>query len=355
MRLVSFIVRRLVFSIFTLFLLSLMIFYTAGFLPSGVRVQLFISPNAYNHPGFDIYSQIPKIIEKYHLNDPFYVQYFNWLQFVLAEGSLGYSHLQGKMVLDAILFSFPATLELVMYSAPIIIFGGIKLGVYSAKRDHEKKGREDLFDFIIRVATSLAYSIPIFFIGLLMISVFYLNLHWVTPERLGSEAASFIYSGDWNSYTRMYTIDALLNGQFWIFLDALKHLALPVATLTISMLPIIVKVTRSSMLVELSQQYVITTKAKGLRDVEVVNRAKKNAMISILTISSTLFASMLTGLIVTESIFAIGGIGLMAINAAKRYDIVLLIGISIFFCIIFVTINLIVDILYTYIDPRVKL
>jgi len=332
-----------------------MIFYTASFLSPGQRAELFISPRSYHHPGFDIWAQKPKIIKKYHLEDPFYVQYINWLKFVFTEGSLGFSYLHGKMVLDVILFSLPPTLELVMYSAPVIIFGGIKLGVYLAKRDHEKKGHEDLLDFVIRAVTSIGYSMPIFFTGLLLISIFFLNLHWITPGRLGGEAEFFIYSGGkWNFYTGLYTIDALLNGQFWIFLDALKHLVLPVATLTVSMMPIIVKVTRSSVLAELGQQYVIATKAKGLQDFEVLNRAKRNAMIPILTVSSTLFASMITGLTVTEYTFSISGIGILAINAAKRYDFTLLIGISIFFCIIFVTINLLVDIIYSYIDPRIK-
>jgi peptide/nickel transport system permease protein len=332
-----------------------MIYYTASFLPAEKRAELFIPPKSYHHPGFDVWAQLPKIIEKYHLKDPFYVQYLNWLRFVFTEGSLGFSYLHGKMVLDVIVSNLSPTLELVMYSAPIIIFGGIKLGVYSAKRDHEKKGREDPLDFIIRAVTTLGYSVPIFFTGILLISIFFLNLHWITLGRLGSEAEFFIYSENWNFYTGLYTIDALLNGQFWIFLDALKHLALPIATLTISIMPIIIKVTRSSILVELGQQYIVAAKAKGLQDVEVVSRAKRNAMISIITISSTLFASMLTGVVVTEYIFSIGGIGVLAINAAKRYDFVLLIGISIFFCIIFVIINLIVDILYTYIDPRIKL
>lgn len=355
MRLVSFLVKRLALTIFTLFVLSLMIFYTASFLPPSKRAMLFVSPHLFQHHGPNILAYLPEIAEKYGLNDPFYVQYLNWLRVVLLEGSLGYSYLHSKWVLDVILSSFPATLELVMYSAPIIIFGGIKLGVYSARREYEKRGREDIVDFIIRAVTALGYSVPLFFTSLLALSIFFLNLHWVTLGRLGSQAEFFVYSGAWNSHTGLYTIDALLNGQFWIFLDALKHLALPVAALTISMLAVVVKITRSSMLGELNQTYAIAARAKGLRKMEVISRVKRNAMISILTISSILFASMLTGIVVIEYTFSINGVGALAINAAKRYDFALLVGLSLFFCIIFTSINVVVDIVYAYIDPRVKL
>jgi len=356
LRLVSFVMKRLVLTIFTLFLLSLMIFYTASFLPPLERARLFISPHFFQHHGNDIWASAVAAAERYGLYDPFYVQYLNWLKVMFFEGgSMGFSFFHSRWASDVILSSFPATLELVMYSAPIIIFGGIKLGVYSARREHEKKGREDIVDFIIRAVTALGYSVPIFFTSLLALSIFFLNLHWITPGRLGSEAEFFVFSGAWNSYTGLYSIDALLNGQFWIFLDALKHLALPVATLTISMLAVVVKITRSSMLVELNQIYAIAARAKGLRKMEVISRVKRNAMISILTVSSILFASMLTGIVVIEYTFSINGVGTLAISAAKRYDFALLIGLSLFFCVIFAAINLIVDIAYTYIDPRVKL
>jgi len=330
LRLVSFLVKRLVLTIFTLLLLSLMIFYTASFLPPLIKARLFVSPHLFQHHGPNILAYLPEIAERYGLYDPFYVQYLNWLKVMLIEGgALGFSYLHNRWVLDVILSSFPATLELVMYSAPIIIFGGIKLGVYSAMREHEKRGRGDVVDFIIRAVTVLGYSVPLFFTSLLALSIFFLNLHWVTVGRLGNEAEFFVYFGVWNSYTGFYTIDALLNGQFWIFLDALKHLALPVATLTISMLAVVVKI--------------------------VISRVKRNAMISILTISSILFANMLTGIVVIEYTFSINGVGALAINAAKRYDFALLVGLSLFFCIIFTSINVVVDIVYTYIDPRVKL
>jgi peptide/nickel transport system permease protein len=242
-----------------------------------------------------------------------------------------------------------------MFSAPIIIVGGIKLGVYSAKRAHKNVRKEDPIDFLMRTAIALTYSVPSFVLSLLSISIFFLFFNWIAPGRISFESELFIYSGNWTHYTGFYTIDALLNGQFWIFVDALRHLMLPVATLTISMLPVVAKVTRSSMLTEFSNSYVIAAEAKGLKDSQVISRVRKNAMVPILTISSTLFANMLTGIAVTEYVFGLPGVGSLAVAAAKRYDIALLVGLALVFCVIFMIISLLVDLVYTHLDPRVKL
>jgi peptide/nickel transport system permease protein len=337
--------------VLTLFVLTLMIFYTTSFFSPLERASMFVSR-------LDIDPQqinLAEVAESLHFADPFYVQYLDWLRLSLFTGKLGYTRHFNGFVLDVILRYFPPTIELVMFSAPIVIFGGIKLGTYSARRAYQKRGREDLADSVIRAFTTLAYSMPLFFTGLLSLSIFFLNLRWFAPERVGSAAGNFISLGSWNSYTGMYTIDALLNGQLWIFFDALRHLVLPVATLTIALLPVVVKITRSSMLGEYNQSYVMVARAKGLKEVEVVSRVKRNAMISILTVTSILFGNMLTGIVVTEHVFAWGGIGTLSINAVKYSDFALMAGLSVVFCFMFVTINLLVDVIYTYIDPRIKL
>jgi peptide/nickel transport system permease protein len=350
--------------ILTLLVLSLVIFYTTIFYSPEQRAMMFASPSAYSHPGQDFWSSIPDIIKKYHLDDPFYVQYARWLQGLLTGGSLGYSFLFDEWISVLILKRLPATLELIIYSTPIIVFGGIKLGAYSARRAYERKRREDPIDFLVRAVSAWAYSIPTFFVALVLISIVSLSLHWLPLGRVGTFSYQFITSRQWVSYTGLYTIDALLNGQFWIFLDALTRLALPVLTLTVSMLPVVVKVTRSSMLGELGKEYVVTAKAKGLRKVKVISHAKRNAMISVLTISSILVSSMLTGIVITEFIFDLKGIGWLVTIAAGGghemvrgvyFDFALLAGLAVFFCVIFVIVNLIVDIIYTYVDPRVKL
>ena len=352
MRLANYIVRKLLSVIPTLLGLSLIIFYTTSFFPPEERVKLFVEPQRLQNPWAP--DPIPALIEKYHLNEPFHIQYMTWLREVL-KGNLGFSHLYDMPVANVISNFFPATLELVIYATPIIIIGGYKLGVLSAKRANKRAPREDPIDFAVRTITTLGYSIPSFCLGLLLLMIFYVGLSWVGLERLGIDASAFIHSPQWTHYTGLYTIDALLNGQLWIFSDALRHLVLPVITLTIQMLAILVRITRSSMVGELVKPYIVSAKAKGLDESGVIKHASKNSLISVLTVSGILFASMLTGVVVTEYVFLTRGVGFLVVQAASRYDYPLLVGVSLFFCVIFMLINLIVDITYAYIDPRVKL
>lgn len=352
MSVLRYVVKRIVLTIPTLFALSLIIFYTTTFFPATKRVYLYIPDSPYRHPGHDVTSVIPELIEKYHLNDPFFVQYFIWLSGVLR-GNLGYSWTYGG-VSEAILDSFSATAEIVIYAAPVIVLCGYKLGTFSAKRAHAKGSREDVVDFAVRSFSILGYSIPQFCLALLLLVVFYLFLGWFQPGRLGTESLSIIHSEEWTQYTGLYTFDAILNGNPSIFLDALKHLVLPVTTLVIQMFPIVVRVTRSSMLEELSKPYIISARAKGLDNKAVARHAEKNSLTSVLTISGILLASMLTGVIVTEHVFLINGIGSMVVKAAQNLDYPILVGVSLVFCLIFALVNLIVDVAYAYINPRIK-
>lgn len=338
----------------TLLGLTLIIFFTTTFFSPSERVTLFVSPSQYMIPWGP--SDIPDLIEMYHLNDAFHIQYLTWLREVLR-GNLGYSWLYDMYVVEVILHFFPATLELVIYAAPIIILGGYKLGVFSAKRASSRAPREDVIDFATRTITTIGYSVPSFVLGIILLMIFFLFLGWFHPERLSINLQIFVSSptSGWVSYTGLITIDGLLNGRLDITLDALRHLVLPAITLATQNLAILVRITRSSMVSELFKPYVVTAKAKGLDEREVIKHAKKNSLTSVFTVSGMLFAGMLTGVVVTEYVFNIKGIGYLVVEAARRYDYPLLVGISLSFCVIFMLVNLIVDIAYAYIDPRVKL
>ena len=353
MRLANYIIRRLIFAVPTLLGLSLIIYYTTTFFPPEQRVRLFISSYRLRNPWAP--DPIPELIEKFHLNDPFYIQYFTWLGEVL-KGNLGYSFLYDMPVARVILKFLPATVELVIYATPIIIIGGYKLGVFSAKRAHSKAPREDAIDFAIRTITTIGYSVPSFVLGILLLVIFFILLGWFSPGRLSMNLQTSISATvGWVSYTGLMTIDGLLNGRPDITLDALKHLVLPVITLATQNLVILVRITRSSMVSELFKPYIVTAKAKGLDGRGVIKHAKKNSLTSVFTVSGILVASMLTGVVVAEYVYNIKGIGFLVVQAANRYDYPLLVGISLSFCVIFMLVNLIVDIAYTYIDPRVKL
>jgi len=353
MRLASYIFKRLLFVIPTLLGLSLIIFYMTTFFSPRQRVRLFISEQQYQNPwGPD---PVPELIEKYHLNDPFFIQYITWLGEVLR-GNFGYSYSYSNTAVNVILRFFPATLELVIFAVPITIFGGYALGVFSAKRAHRKALHGDIVDYVTRTITTMGYSLPSFVLGLLLLVIFYLVLGWVQPGRLSIDLQTSISSSTsgWVRYTGLLTIDGLLNGRPDITLDALRHLVLPVITLVTQNLAILVRITRSSMVGELVRPYIVTAKAKGLDERKVIGHAKKNSLISVLTVSGILFASMLTGVVVTEYVFLIDGIGSLVVRSASELDFVLLVDVSLLFCVIFMLFSLIVDIVYAYIDPRVK-
>lgn len=336
----------------TLLVLSLIMFSTMAIVPLGLRLSLYKSESQYQDPLHPVSDEA--IIKKYHLNDSFVVQWITWLKRVI-NGNLGFSRVLYRPVSEGILTSFGATLEIVMYSTPIIIFVGHKLGVLSARRAYKKTAHGDAVDRIIRVVSTIGYSAPTFFLGLSLILVFYVHLHWPSIGRLGWKAQSFVSSSQFTGYTGLHTVDALLNGQLWILFDALQHLSLPVLTLTLTVSPIVTRITRASILGELIKPYVLVARAKGVNEKEAVDHAGKNALLPVLTVSGVIVASMLTGVVVVEYIFNINGLGYWFVKAAQKWDYILMVGISLLFCLIFIITNAIVDVAYTYLDPRVEL
>jgi ABC-type dipeptide/oligopeptide/nickel transport system permease component len=176
------------------------------------------------------------------------------------------------------------------------------------------------------------------------------------PGRLGGSALVYVQSSSFTKYTGVNTIDALLNGQPWIFVDAVEHLVLPVAVLTTIQIAYIVRVMRSSMLEALNKGFITMARAKGLSQKTVINKhARKNALIPTITLSGILIAGMLNGVIITETVFGFNGIGQWAANSAFSMDIASVLGFTLFAGFLFVFANLFVDILYAYVDPRIRL
>lgn len=339
----TFVIRRLLLMIPTLIGVSLLIFAVMQFFSPVQRASLYVSQQPKD------VTSIEDIIEKYGLNDPIVIQYSRWMSEVL-KGNLGWSRTLNYPVTKSILERLPATAELAMLSAPLIIFVGIYLGVKSAVH------RDRIIDHATRVLSIIGWSLPTFWFGLLLISIFFVGLGWFPPGRLGADANVAVHSAGFVRYTGMNTIDGLLNGQLWITLDALRHLVLPVTTLVVVIVAIIVRIMRSSMLEALNKSYIITARAKGLNQNEVTNKhARRNALIPVVTISGMLVAGMMTGLVITEYIFNIHGIGEYAASAALNLDAPAILGFALFSGAVFITANLVVDILYAYIDPRIRL
>jgi dipeptide transport system permease protein len=341
----TFIIRRILLTIPTLVGVTLLIFAVVQLFTPVQRATLFVR---------DVkqMSAIPSIIVRYHLNESVVVQYQMWMTEVL-HGNLGWSQSAASSVSAALIKKFPATLETVMFCIPIIILVGIFLGTKSAQY------RDKHIDHATRIISIIGYSLPTFWLGILLIAIFSSYLHLLPVSgRLGANTLMYVTSksSGWHAYTGLYTIDGILNGQLWVTIDALTHLVLPTVTLVTIQVALIIRVMRSSMLEALGKGYITAARAKGLTKTEVINKhARKNALIPVITLSGLLAAGLINGVTITETVFNIDGLGRWAANAGINLDIPAVLGFALFSCVIYVMANLLVDILYAYVDPRIRL
>jgi peptide/nickel transport system permease protein len=213
-----------------------------------------------------------------------------------------------------------------------------------------------LIDQILRVFAITGWSIPTFVFGLLVLMIFYARLGWFPPERLSDWAMRIVQSDDFMRYTQMNTIDSLLNLRFDIFLDSLRHLILPVLTLSVVSWAFLLRVTRSSMLDVLRQDYMTTARAKGLEERKVIRRhAVPNALIPVITVGGLTLIGLFNGVVITETVFNYPGMGSFMAEAALSLDVVSVLGVTLFSSFVLVFGNLIVDVLYGVVDPRIRL
>ena len=343
MELRAYIVRRLALLIPVLFGVTVLVFGLLQFFTPVERASLYIrNPNQF--------ANIDNIIVQYGLDQPVWIQYIRWINEVI-HGNLGWSRVVSQPVSSAMLGFFPATLELALFAAPLIIIGGIYLGSKAAAH------KDKLIDHISRVGAIVGWSLPTFWLGLILLMLFYGYFSGLfPPERLSTEISIIVHSDQFIRYTGLNTIDAILNGNMRVFLDSLRHLALPVITLTVVNLAFIMRLMRSSMLEALSKGYVLTARAKGLDEKTVINKhARRNALIPVLTVSGYVFAGLVNGVVVTETIFNYKGLGWWAWQSAVHLDMPSVLAFALFNGILFVVTNLVVDLLYARIDPRVRL
>jgi peptide/nickel transport system permease protein len=339
----SYIIRRLLLLIPVLLGVTLFVYGITMFFSPAQRASLYVT---------DVRQlrDLPAIIHQYGLDRPFWAQYGTWLGQVLR-GNLGWSEVVSMPVGQAIWHYLPATLELAIFATPLIILMGIFLGTKAAA--HKDKP----LDHSTRVVAILGWSLPTFWLGLILLMIFYGYFAGLLPPgRLSTQMQLLVDSAAFTRYTHINTIDAILNLNGPLLLDALRHLVLPVITLSVTHVAFIMRLMRSSMLESLGKGYILTARAKGLDERIVVNKhARRNALIPVITISGYLFAGLASGAVITESIFSYKGIGWWAWQSAVHLDISAILGFALFSAVLFVLINLIVDILYTRVDPRVRL
>jgi peptide/nickel transport system permease protein len=294
---------------------------------------------------------IPVLVKQLGLDDPFYIQYLRWVK-EICTFNFGWSIVAAKPVWDAFWYYFPITLELNLFTAPLTIILGIWLGTLAGIH------RDTYIDHSTRIFAIIGWSLPTFLFALIMLMIFYGYFDMFPPGIISDEYAMFIRENPdkFTQYTRMYTIDGILNGRLDITLDGLRHLAMPVFTQVAVVVALLMRVMRSSMIEEISKEYILTARAKGAdRKTVFFKHARKNALIPVVTVAGWLVAFSMEGSISVEIIFNRQGIGWWLAQSAIALDIPVLMGVCLFFGLVYVIANLIIDILYAYIDPRIRL
>lgn len=293
--------------------------------------------------------QIESIIEQYNLRAPWYVQYRDYLV-RFFQGDLGYSRTTSEPVLDTLRKRFPPTLELALFSIVPVLGFGIWMGTVAALN------RDTVIDQVARVLSIVGWSLPTFVLGIWLLMVLYGGLGLLEPGRLSTKFVVELANSDtFRAHTGLMTVDALLNGRLDLFWDAFKHLIMPVITLSVVSSAQIMRVMRSSLLDTLGQDYVRTARAKGLPE-QVVNRkhARRNALIPVITLSGFVLVGLVNGVVITETIFDFPGLGQWAAQAATNLDYGSVLGFAVFTAMLVVIANLLVDLLYGVIDPRIR-
>lgn len=284
---------------------------------------------------------IEKVRKDLGLDKPLYLQYIIFLK-KLLKGDLGNSIKSDRPVLTEFMERFPATVELAIVSMIFAIIFGIAAGVISATY------RYSLFDYFTMSISVAGLSIPVFWFGLILIYFFAVKLQ-ILPV-----SGRLSYEYYINNVTGLYLIDSLIAKDYEAFFDALKHIVMPSFVLASIPVSIIARITRSSMINVLMEEYIKTAYAKGCSTVRVVViHALKNAMIPVITVIGLMLGSLFAGAILTETTFSWPGIGKWIVNAVYQRDFPVIQGATIIIAIVFISLNLVVDIIYTFLNPRI--
>jgi len=302
----NFVIKRLLLAIPTILGVIFIVMLTIEMVP-GDPVMLMLGEQATKET-------VEKVRTALGLDKPLITRYFLYLR-NLAQGDMGRSIRENRLVSKEISDVWPATLELTMAAMAIALFVGILVGIVSAVRPNS------FLDGINRVLSLFGLSMPVFWVGLVLIVIF---SYWIRLFPIGGSGS-------------------------------LRHLVLPAVTLSLPSIAMISRMTRSSLLEVLKEDYVRTARAKGVSERRVIlKHALKNALIPIVTLSGLQLGQLMGGAILTETVFAWPGLGRLMVRAIFARDYILLQGAVLFFALAFVLINLVVDISYSFLDPRVR-
>ncbi len=332
----QYLLRRLISLLFVLFGMSVLTFAISHVIPADpAAAAAGFTANA---------EQIAQYRKELGLDRPLYEQYLRYIGGIVLHGDFGRSILNQRPVLEDILTFLPASIELAAVSFLLAVPLGIILGIATAVR----AGR--LSDAVTRAFAILGVSIPVFILGLLLQLVFYKQLRWFPSG--GRLDVDIVLP---NSGTGFLVIDSLIQHNWGALGSALRHLALPAATLAIANLAVVMRMTRSSILEILTADHVRTARAKGLAEPRILaHHVLKNAMIPVVTVIGLQFAALIALVFLVEVIFSWPGIGSYAVRAILGLDFQPIMGITLLFSVLYVIVNFLVDLTYPVLDPRIK-
>ena len=343
MSLLKYILKRLLAAVPVIFGVMTLTFILSRFMP-GDPVLAYLPEGKIN------WALYLKLKAQLGLNDPMHIQYFRYLGDILVGNwGISFSIARGMPVWELIMLKLPRTIDIALFAIIIAAAVGIKTGVISAT--HRNKAK----DTIARGITLVGVALPVFFLGMLLQYTLGYLIRIDDVAIFPTTGFKTVTYEDPAFVTGFRMIDAIISGEFYMVTDYLYHLALPVFCLAFISLASIVRQTRSSMLEVLEQDYIRTARAKGCKERDVINtHAKKNAMIPTVTIIGLGFGSLLTGAVLTETTFGLAGIGELLILAIRNSDYWVLNGLVFFFALVFISINLITDVIYGMLDPRIR-
>ena len=331
---INYIIKRLLALIPILIGVAIIVFLIVHLIP-GDPAQTMLGERASDEA-------LEKLREDMGLNDPLPVQFWRYIKDLLR-GDLGRSIMSNNPVSAELAQRFPATLELSFFAIFFAVVVGIPAGIFASVKQNS------WFDNLSMLVALIGVSMPIFWLGLMFIWIFAVELGWFPPSsRIGVGL-------EFTPITNLYVIDSILQLNFAALKDVLHHLVLPAVALGTIPMAIIARMTRSSMLEVLKKDFIRTAYAKGLKGkIVILKHALKNALVPIITVVGLQFGVLLGGAVMTESIFSWPGLGKYLVDAIYARDFPIVQGGILFFAGVFVIVNLLVDLSYALVDPRIQ-
>jgi peptide/nickel transport system permease protein len=343
---VAYVLKRLAYLGLVLLGVSAVVFFLLRGMPGVDPLAAYIAP------GLPISQDaLTALRRELRLDEPLPVQYVYYVTNLLR-GDWGFSRTAAQPVLEALLGRLPATIELAVFAVVLSTGLGVPLGIIAALR------RDRATDVAVRVISITGISFPVFWLGIILQLVFFYYLGQLglpsLPSR-GRVGDLVALQSPLKAVTGFYVVDSLIAGNLAVFTSALRHLLLPAFTLSLISLAAIVRIMRASMLEVLRQDYILLARSKGLPlRIIIVRHALRNAITPVLTTAGTTLGILLGGAVVVETVFSWPGIGRLAAQGILNNDSILVVGFTLFVATMMVLVNLVVDVLYAVVDPRVR-